>query len=405
MWNSRSIVNKLRCFQSFIYAHDYSFIALTETWLHDHIYNNELLPTGYTIYRKDRSSKGGGVMLAVKSALKSTQLPAPDNLEVVTISVQAHCSLTICAVYTPPNSKNDYIQGLYLYLSTLISSANVILLGDFNAPDVNWDTFISTNTISDHLCDFIIDHNMFQQVNKPTHIHGNILDLVITSDPDLTTDLVIHPHTTYPLQSDHFIITFSICADVHHYKCSRNVSRPTYDLNKADWHNINRFFTFKNGDAHFYSTDVETAWASLKDLLFHVMATYIPKKRHHSQLRPQWFTSEIQNHLNKLHTLRKKVKRNPTEHNKHNLKAAENVLQQLILSARQTYESALIDQFSKSNSNNIYKFMSSLTSSRSIPTTMFLDSNTLNDDSSISNGFNNQFLPRVQLTNHQPLIV
>ena len=154
-----------------------------------------------------------------------------------------------------------------------------------------------------------------------------------------------------------------------------------------------------------YSTDVETAWARLKDLLFHVMATYIPKKRHHSQLRPQWFTSEIQNHLNKLHTLRKKVKRNPTEHNKRNLKAAENVLQQLILSARQTYESALIDHFSKSNSNNIYKFMSSLTSSRSIPTTMFLDSNTLNDDSSISNGFNNQFLPRVQLTNHQPLIV
>ena len=85
------------------------------------------------------------------------------------------------------------------------------------------------------------------------------------------------------------------------------------------------------------------------------------------------------------------MKRNPTEHNKHNLKAAENVLQQLILSARQTYESALIDRFSKSNSNNIYKFMSSLTSSRSIPTTMFLDSNTLNDDSSISNGFNNYF--------------
>ena len=93
----------------------------------------------------------------------------------------------------------------------------------------------------------------------------------------------------------------------------------------------------------------------------------------------------------KILGLRKKVKRNPTEHNKHNLKAAENVLQQLILSARKTYESALIDQFSKSNSNNIYKFMSSLTSSRSIPTTMFLDSNTLNDDSSISNGFNNYF--------------
>ena len=237
LWNSRSIVNKLRCFQSFIYAHDYSFIVLTETWLHDHIYSNELLPTGYTIYRRDRSSKGGGVMLAVKSALKSTQLTVPDNLEVVTISVDAYHSFTICAVYIPPNSKNDYIQDLYSYLNTLTSSANIILLGDFNAPDVKWDTFTSATTSSDCLCDFVIDQNMFQQVNEPTHIHGNILDLVITSDPDLITDLVVHPHTTYPLQSDHFIITFSICALVRYHQC-RNASQFAYNFNKADWYNL-----------------------------------------------------------------------------------------------------------------------------------------------------------------------
>ena len=229
LWNSRSIVNKLRCFQSFIYAHDFSFIVLTETWLHDYIYNNELLPTGFTIFRKDRSSKGGGVMVAVKSILKSTQLTAPENLEVVTVTVCAHRSLTICAVYIPPNSTSDYIQDLYLYLSTLTSTANVILLGDFNASDVNWDTFTSNNANSDYLCDFVIDHNMFQQVNKPTHIHGNILDLVITSDPNLITDLVVHP-PNLSLQSDHSIVTFSIHAVVHHHR--REVSQLAYDFNK-----------------------------------------------------------------------------------------------------------------------------------------------------------------------------
>ena len=108
LWNSRSIVNKLRCFQSFIYAHDYSFIVLTETWLHDYIYNNELIPSGYTIYRKDRNSKGGGVLVAVKSIFKSIQLTSPDNLEVVAVTVHAHHSFTICAVYIPPNSTRAY---------------------------------------------------------------------------------------------------------------------------------------------------------------------------------------------------------------------------------------------------------------------------------------------------------
>ena len=44
---------------------------------------------------------------------------------------------------------------------------------------------------------------MFQQVNKPTHIYGNILDLVITNDPDLIADLIAHSQAMHSLQSDH----------------------------------------------------------------------------------------------------------------------------------------------------------------------------------------------------------
>ena len=117
---------------------------------------------------------------------------------------------------------------------------------------------------------------MFQLVNKPTHIHRNILDLVITSDPDLITDLVVHSQATYSLQSDHFMVTFSVCAVVQQQQC-RNVSQLAYDFNKADWNNIDRFIVLKNGDAHFYSIDVEIAWARLKDLMFNAMNIYIPK--------------------------------------------------------------------------------------------------------------------------------
>ena len=155
----------LQCFQSFIYAKDYTFIAITETWLQDNIYNNELLLTGYDIYRKDHRSKGGGVMLVVKSSIKSSQLNAPDNLEVVTVSVHAHQSYITCAVYTPPSStfKTSTLTSVHLSLQSMS------FLGDFNAPDINWETFASvTTTTSDCLCDFVIDHNLLQHVKEPT---------------------------------------------------------------------------------------------------------------------------------------------------------------------------------------------------------------------------------------------
>jgi len=171
---------------------DFSLIAITESWLHDHIYNNAILSTGYTTYRKDRCSKGGGVMLAVKSIFICTQFEAPDNLEIVTISVHSRDNLTICAVYLLPNYRSENIQDLYSYITTLTSSASVVLMGDFNSSDIDWQLFASSTVSSDHLCDLIIDHNLFQLVDVPIHIYGNILDLIITSDTDLIDDLVVH---------------------------------------------------------------------------------------------------------------------------------------------------------------------------------------------------------------------
>ena len=64
--NIRSIVNKLNQFQNYVYSRSFDIIAVTETWLSDKIFNNEILPSNYSIIRRDRSSRGGGVLLAVK---------------------------------------------------------------------------------------------------------------------------------------------------------------------------------------------------------------------------------------------------------------------------------------------------------------------------------------------------
>ena len=60
-----SLVNKISTFQFIVYSSTFHILAITETWLSDCIFDNKLLPSGYTILRKDRNQCGGGVILAI----------------------------------------------------------------------------------------------------------------------------------------------------------------------------------------------------------------------------------------------------------------------------------------------------------------------------------------------------
>ena len=64
--NFQSLKNKKPDLQLTIDNTNPDIIFGCETWLHKKIDTLEILPNNYTVYRKDRSSKGGGVLLAIK---------------------------------------------------------------------------------------------------------------------------------------------------------------------------------------------------------------------------------------------------------------------------------------------------------------------------------------------------
>ena len=120
-----------------MYSSSLDLIALTETWLKNYIYNNELIPTNYTVYRNDRTSRGGGVMLAVNSNFNSSLIYSPTHLELLTVTLNHTKVITICLLYIPPNPDHKYISDLIEYLNSLRHTENLIILGDLNLPDVN----------------------------------------------------------------------------------------------------------------------------------------------------------------------------------------------------------------------------------------------------------------------------
>ena len=132
-----------------------------------------------------------------------------------------------------------YVSSLVSYLSSLTSFFNkCTILGDFNLPDVDWYTLTGSSSSSSCVCNFIFDCNLTQHVLEPTHVKGNVLDLVLTSVNVTIDHLTIHPLSVINF-SDHLVISFCLSIDVP----SVNAPKPgfVFDIRKADFESISSF--------------------------------------------------------------------------------------------------------------------------------------------------------------------
>ena len=92
-------MNKLDRFQSVVYSRDFDICCVTETWLNDSVTNNEIIPSNYQVYRMDRDSRGGGVMIAVKSSIPSRLINKHSSIEALSVEVDVKPKVTLTCMY------------------------------------------------------------------------------------------------------------------------------------------------------------------------------------------------------------------------------------------------------------------------------------------------------------------
>ena len=85
------------------------------------MFDSEILPSGYTIYRCDRSCLvGGGILLAVSSVIPSWLICAATDVELIIVQIMLQKPKYLCCVYLPPPPNSDLVLAVFRYLSSFV---------------------------------------------------------------------------------------------------------------------------------------------------------------------------------------------------------------------------------------------------------------------------------------------
>lgn len=158
--------------------------VLTETWLHEGVSDAEIVPRNFTVYRRDRPSRGGGVAVILSTHVMVTPLKQIDDHESLCLKLSVFGnSIILLAAYRSPTSDDDFLSKIYDFCVEY-SGSRLILTGDFNLPNINWSK-LSSSSSSDHVVfDLMLACDLEQAVNVPTRVQNHassILDLVFYS--------------------------------------------------------------------------------------------------------------------------------------------------------------------------------------------------------------------------------
>ncbi|KAK4815429.1 hypothetical protein QYF61_002644 [Mycteria americana] len=140
--NARSMGNKQEEFEAIVHQENYDMVAITETWWDDS-HNWSAAMDGYKHFRRDgRGRRGGGVALYVRECLDSLELDdGDDSVEFLRVRIRGKANkadIVVGVCYRPPNQDEETDELFYKQLGEASRSLALVLVGDFNLPDVCW---------------------------------------------------------------------------------------------------------------------------------------------------------------------------------------------------------------------------------------------------------------------------
>ncbi|RMC21781.1 hypothetical protein DUI87_02650 [Hirundo rustica rustica] len=229
--NAHSMGNKKEELEAMVQQQSYDVVAITETlWDDSHGWSTAL--NGYKLFRRDRQGgRGGEVALYIKQTFDTVGIETKeDGVECLWVRIKGKANkadilLGVC--YHPPNQEEEVVNLFYKQLGNVSGSSALVLVGDFNLPDICWELNTAEKRQSRKFLECVEDNFLSQLVGEPTR-GRTMLDLLFVNRDGLVGDVVVGGRLG---QSDHEIIEFSIFGEVR-----RSTSKTLpLDFQRADF--------------------------------------------------------------------------------------------------------------------------------------------------------------------------
>ena len=265
-----------------------------------HIHLAPIIQIGFAAVRTDIDIASSRVRVKCKAEILAVELVLADGNKII-----------ICTCYRVGTLGSNNHSNIDRFLKTLKRKRKVnsiYLVGDFNLANVNWDTLTSSVNVEQAFVNTFCELGLDQIIDCPTHSKGNILDILLTTEPHKVLNLAVLDGNCSICKSDHFIIQFEI-----NYKARRKkpAKRTIYNFKRANWEMLNNDLRNTNWNNLLGNCDVDTAWLNFKGKLNSLANIHIPKIKIKSEFQPPWFDSEVYNlcrEKERLHSRYKETK-------------------------------------------------------------------------------------------------
>ena len=227
-------------------------------------------------------------------ATEQTELITECEIEWTKVKMKSNKDLYLSSFYMPHRNLKD-LQNLDQSLKKLSNSSkskHILLAGDFNCPDINWENLTVRPNAPDReiqqaLIDISTEHGLTQVHNQPTR-QDNILDLVFTNNPSL-----VKSSYSIPGISDHAMVVTD--CDIKPIYNKQN-PRKVYLFSKANWEEIYSAcerLSIKIQNMINMKDSIEHIWTTFKSEIQSAMDTFIPSKTFKKNNTVPWFNRKL----------------------------------------------------------------------------------------------------------------
>ena len=265
--------------------------------------------------------------------------------------------------YRPPDSNENPLIELEKQINLITCKDNVpnfTIAGDFNFPSINWQN----NTVernpqygikaNERFVKMIDENFLHQIVDKETH-GNNILDLFLTTSPDLFTSC-----ETIPGMSKHsaVVVEYQTKVSIKNVK-----AREVYAFKKANAAEIvQNLIIMKDEFLHNCNNrDVNENWSFFKDRIINIVEENVPKQKVKKKTDLPWVTQRIKKILNKRKRAYKKARETSQEKDWESYRILQKNLRKEIKLAHDAYLENIFDNADNNSRNKrLWSYVKSL---------------------------------------------